>query len=158
MNKDQSYYLSQVASSQLERAVFSLADIPKPKVRDLARAFKLPTAEREESMGVCFIGERGKFGDFVCKHDDKGVADKSSIHVSASTRSLCYPRREARCSTSRRLLLHHRSTSQNRWDGWPLVRSEERCRWRKHTISPRTVSHRLIQLTLVTTQHCNASR
>lgn len=49
------------------QAVFPLADIPKHRVRGLARDFDLPTAERGESMGVCFIGERGKFGDFVCK-------------------------------------------------------------------------------------------
>lgn len=67
-NKDQTYYLSQVREEQLARAVFPLAGIPKPSVRDLARYFNLPTAEREESMGVCFIGERGKFGDFVSQY------------------------------------------------------------------------------------------
>lgn len=67
-NKDQTYYLSQVREEQLAKAVFPLAGIPKPSVRDLARHFKLPTAEREESMGVCFIGERGKFGDFVSQY------------------------------------------------------------------------------------------
>ncbi|EJT50951.1 tRNA (5-methylaminomethyl-2-thiouridylate)-methyltransferase [Trichosporon asahii var. asahii CBS 2479] len=67
-NKDQTYYLSQVREEQLAKAVFPLAGIPKPSVRDLARHFNLPTAEREESMGVCFIGERGKFGDFVSQY------------------------------------------------------------------------------------------
>lgn len=68
LNKDQTYYLSQVREEQLAKAVFPLAGIPKPNVRDLARHFDLPTAEREESMGVCFIGERGKFGDFVSQY------------------------------------------------------------------------------------------
>jgi tRNA-specific 2-thiouridylase len=43
-----------------------LGSIAKSDVRRLARYFGLPTAERAESMGVCFIGERGRFGDFVC--------------------------------------------------------------------------------------------
>ncbi|WOO76681.1 tRNA-specific 2-thiouridylase MnmA [Vanrija pseudolonga] len=67
-NKDQTYYLSQVPRDQLAKAVFPLAGIPKPSVRDLAAHFALPTADREESMGVCFIGERGHFGDFVSQY------------------------------------------------------------------------------------------
>jgi tRNA U34 2-thiouridine synthase MnmA/TrmU len=47
--------------------LFPLANLTKStEVRELAKKFRLPTAEREESMGVCFIGEkRGKFGEFV---------------------------------------------------------------------------------------------
>ncbi|TXT15919.1 hypothetical protein VHUM_00422 [Vanrija humicola] len=67
-NKDQTYYLSQVPGHQLAKAVFPLAGIPKPSVRELAAHFELPTATREESMGVCFIGERGHFGDFVSQY------------------------------------------------------------------------------------------
>lgn len=46
--------------------MFPLGGIRKEDVRRLARHYDLPTAERAESMGVCFIGERGKFGDFIC--------------------------------------------------------------------------------------------
>lgn len=42
-----------------------LAKITKAWTRRLARHWQLPTAEREESMGVCFIGERDNFGDFI---------------------------------------------------------------------------------------------
>ena len=45
--------------------MFPLYDIPKKDVRRLAQHYSLPTAERAESMGVCFIGERGRFGDFI---------------------------------------------------------------------------------------------
>lgn len=48
------------------QAVFPLANIPKKDVRRLAHHYDLPTANRAESMGVCFIGERGRFGDFIC--------------------------------------------------------------------------------------------
>lgn len=50
------------------QAVFPLANIKKQWVRRLASFYGLPTAEREESMGVCFIGERGNFGDFISQY------------------------------------------------------------------------------------------
>jgi tRNA U34 2-thiouridine synthase MnmA/TrmU len=67
--KDQTYYLSSCSESQLSRALFPLENLrKKDEVREIARAFKLGVAEREESMGVCFVGEkRGKFGNFVCE-------------------------------------------------------------------------------------------
>ncbi|GFZ51238.1 hypothetical protein JCM24511_08996 [Saitozyma sp. JCM 24511] len=68
MDKDQTYYLSSISEDQLKRAVFPLANLTKPWVRRLATHFGLPTADREESMGVCFIGERGNFGDFVSQY------------------------------------------------------------------------------------------
>ncbi|BEI88872.1 uncharacterized protein CcaverHIS019_0202340 [Cutaneotrichosporon cavernicola] len=68
MNKDQTFYLSQVTEAALQRAVFPLAGLPKPAVRELAREWHLPTAERRESMGLCFIGKRRNFGDFVSQY------------------------------------------------------------------------------------------
>lgn len=65
--KDQTYYLSSVPEEQLAKAVFPLAGLRKTQVRELARRWDLPTASRAESMGICFVGERGKFGNFVCK-------------------------------------------------------------------------------------------
>ncbi|MBI5222254.1 MAG: tRNA 2-thiouridine(34) synthase MnmA [Candidatus Magasanikbacteria bacterium] len=56
-NKDQTYFLHQLSQRQLERVLFPLGDYTKPEVRKLARRFGLPTAEKEESMGICFIGE-----------------------------------------------------------------------------------------------------
>lgn len=57
-SKDQSYYLSSVGEERLRRAHFPLAGLLKSEVRELARKFGLPTAERRESMGICFIGPR----------------------------------------------------------------------------------------------------
>jgi tRNA-specific 2-thiouridylase len=56
-NKDQTYFLHQLTSEQLSHVLFPLGNLTKDKVRDLARKFDLPTAEKEESMGICFIGE-----------------------------------------------------------------------------------------------------
>lgn len=56
-NKDQTYFLNQLNQSQLEHILFPIGDYTKDEVRKMARKFGLATAEKEESMGICFIGE-----------------------------------------------------------------------------------------------------
>ncbi|MFA5129454.1 MAG: tRNA 2-thiouridine(34) synthase MnmA [Patescibacteria group bacterium] len=56
--KDQSYFLHRISQSALRRTVFPIGGYVKSDVRKLARDFGLPTAERKESMGICFIGKR----------------------------------------------------------------------------------------------------
>ncbi|CAD6574901.1 MAG: hypothetical protein TREMPRED_001244 [Tremellales sp. Tagirdzhanova-0007] len=68
MDKDQTYYLSSISEAQLQRMICPIAEIAKPWVRRLAEYYNLPTAEREESMGLCFVGERANFGDFVAQY------------------------------------------------------------------------------------------
>ena len=57
LNKDQSYFLWTLTQDQLQHCLFPIGDYTKPQVRALARKFGLPTAKKEESQGVCFIGE-----------------------------------------------------------------------------------------------------
>ncbi|WWD20918.1 tRNA (5-methylaminomethyl-2-thiouridylate)-methyltransferase [Kwoniella shandongensis] len=66
--KDQTYYLSQMSEYQLSRTILPLGRLTKPSVRRLASHWALPNHAKEESMGVCFIGERGKFGDFISQY------------------------------------------------------------------------------------------
>lgn len=56
-NKDQTYFLHQLTQEQLRCVVFPLGKYTKPEVRKLAKKFNLPTADKEESMGICFVGE-----------------------------------------------------------------------------------------------------
>lgn len=56
-NKDQTYFLHRLNQEQLAHTLFPIGGHTKPQVRTLAKKFKLPTAERAESMGICFIGE-----------------------------------------------------------------------------------------------------
>ncbi|MDE6442118.1 MAG: tRNA 2-thiouridine(34) synthase MnmA [Clostridia bacterium] len=56
--KDQTYFLNQVREEQLSNVIFPLADLPKPEVRKLAEENGLATAEKKDSTGICFIGER----------------------------------------------------------------------------------------------------
>jgi len=55
-NKDQSYFLSQLNQEQLRHALFPIGDFVKPEVRKLAKKFNLPTADKKDSQGICFIG------------------------------------------------------------------------------------------------------
>lgn len=56
-NKDQSYFLCQLHQEQLARSLFPLGHLTKPMVREIARKHRLPTAERKDSQGICFIGK-----------------------------------------------------------------------------------------------------
>jgi len=58
LNKDQSYFLNQLSQEQLKYVLFPLANIEKPKVREIAAKLELSTAEKKDSTGICFIGER----------------------------------------------------------------------------------------------------
>lgn len=57
LNKDQSYFLWTLTQKQLKYCLFPVGGLFKPKVRVLAKKFNLATAEKRESMGVCFLGE-----------------------------------------------------------------------------------------------------
>ncbi|MEG1898538.1 MAG: tRNA 2-thiouridine(34) synthase MnmA [Bacteroidales bacterium] len=56
-NKDQSYFLCQLSQQQLAKALFPIGDIDKPEVRRLAAEAGLPSAEKKDSQGICFVGK-----------------------------------------------------------------------------------------------------
>lgn len=56
-NKDQSYFLAMLNQKQLSKIIFPIGGYTKPEVRKMAVRYKLPTAMRKESQGLCFIGE-----------------------------------------------------------------------------------------------------
>ena len=56
-NKDQSYFLARITRAQLEGARFPLGEISKTEVRQLAKKFDLPVAEKKDSQGICFLGK-----------------------------------------------------------------------------------------------------
>ena len=57
-NKDQTYLLSQVSKEQLKNVLFPLGDLTKKEVREIAHKYDLITADKKDSTGICFIGER----------------------------------------------------------------------------------------------------
>ena len=66
-NKDQTYFLYALQSSQLERVLFPIGDLIKPDVRRLAREANLPNHDRRDSTGICFIGKRDH-QDFLARY------------------------------------------------------------------------------------------
>ena len=55
--KDQSYFLCQISQEQLSKALFPIGGLLKSEVRRLARDAELPSAEKKDSQGICFVGK-----------------------------------------------------------------------------------------------------
>lgn len=66
-NKDQTYFLNQVTEAQIDNVLFPLQNITKPEVRKIAEKYRLVTAKKKDSTGICFIGERN-FRGFLSKY------------------------------------------------------------------------------------------
>lgn len=56
-NKDQTYFLQRINKEDLSHTLFPVGHLLKSEVRELARKYKLPVAEKKDSTGICFIGE-----------------------------------------------------------------------------------------------------
>ncbi len=55
--KDQSYFLWTLNQSDLEHVLFPVGHLQKSEVRELAKSFGLPNADKKDSQGLCFIGK-----------------------------------------------------------------------------------------------------
>ena len=64
--KDQTYFLFSLRQDQLSRALFPLGEKTKSDTRDVARSCNLKTAEKEESMEICFVPDND-YGAFLQK-------------------------------------------------------------------------------------------
>lgn len=65
--KDQSYFLHRLNQHQLERTLFPVGELPKTKVRQIAKQLNLHNAKKKDSTGICFIGER-PFREFLNRY------------------------------------------------------------------------------------------
>lgn len=68
--KDQTYFLANLSQKQLQTVLFPLGSLTKAEVRDLAQRAQLPTMQRKDSQGICFLG-KVKFNEFIkvlCYH------------------------------------------------------------------------------------------
>ena len=66
-NKDQTYFLSQLSQDQIKDVLFPVGNLQKSEVRDIAHKYKLATADKKDSTGICFIGERN-FNEFLSNY------------------------------------------------------------------------------------------
>ncbi len=79
-NKDQTYFLSQLSSKQLENVLFPIGDLEKPEVRKIANEYDLITANKKDSTGICFIGERN-FSKFLSNYLPNQTGDIVNIET-----------------------------------------------------------------------------
>lgn len=66
-NKDQSYFLHAVGGTEVAQTLFPVGGLEKPEVRRIAEQQGLVTANKKDSTGICFIGER-RFSDFLQRY------------------------------------------------------------------------------------------
>lgn len=64
LRKDQSYFLFSLRQDQLARAMFPLGEKTKSDTREVARNCNLKTADKEESMEICFVPDNN-YGGFL---------------------------------------------------------------------------------------------
>lgn len=66
-NKDQTYFVYTVQKDVLSKILFPIGHLPKLEVRAIAERAGLPTAQKKDSTGICFIGERN-FRKFLAQY------------------------------------------------------------------------------------------
>lgn len=73
LNKDQTYFLADITSDQLKNVIFPIGELTKPEVRKIAEEQNLIVADKKDSTGICFIGERN-YQKFVSNYlkENKG--------------------------------------------------------------------------------------
>jgi tRNA-uridine 2-sulfurtransferase len=76
--KDQSYVLSVMGQAQLKHAMFPVGEFTKPQIRELAREFNLPVAERPESQDLCFLADND-YRRFLSEHAATGTIQPGPI-------------------------------------------------------------------------------
>jgi tRNA-specific 2-thiouridylase len=75
--KDQSYVLYVLTQERLSHALFPVGEYTKPEIRELARNFNLPTANRSESQDLCFLAGQD-YRDFI-RRNAPGIARPGPI-------------------------------------------------------------------------------
>lgn len=81
-NKDQSYFLYTLGQNELAHVLFPIGNLTKTQVRDIARKNSLPTAERKDSQGICFVGNvelRDFLEQYVPKHKGKILSPRGKV-------------------------------------------------------------------------------
>lgn len=82
-NKDQTYFLCQIAQEALAKTMFPIGEIEKPRVREIALEYDLAVAKKKDSTGICFIGERN-FKEFLNNYlpaKDGNIVDIKTLEV-----------------------------------------------------------------------------
>ena len=83
LNKDQTYFLADITKEQLENVIFPIGELTKPEVRKIAEEQNLIVADKKDSTGICFIGERNyqKFIRNYLKENKGDIIDVKTNEV-----------------------------------------------------------------------------
>ncbi len=65
--KDQTYFLGQINYMQVSKLMFPIGDLLKSEVRQIAADNRLPSAQRKDSQGICFLGKIN-YNDFIRRY------------------------------------------------------------------------------------------
>lgn len=65
--KDQTDFLAQINSIQVAKLMFPIGSLMKNEVRDIALVANLPSAKRQDSQGICFLG-KVNYNDFIRRY------------------------------------------------------------------------------------------
>lgn len=65
--KDQTYFLGQIGYVQVSKLMFPIGDLLKSEVRQIAIDNNLPSAQRKDSQGICFLG-KVNYNDFIGRY------------------------------------------------------------------------------------------
>lgn len=65
--KDQTYFLAQINYLQLSKLMFPIGHLLKSEVRTIATKENLPSANRKDSQGICFLGKI-QYNDFIKRY------------------------------------------------------------------------------------------
>lgn len=65
--KDQTYFLGQITQKQVSKLMFPIGDLKKNEVREIAKKIKLPSANRPDSQGICFLGKIN-YNEFIRRY------------------------------------------------------------------------------------------
>jgi len=91
-NKDQSYFLYTITQEQLAYSLFPLGKIAKPEVRKIAQELNLIVADKKDSVGICFIGEKDfqKFLTHYIKPNPGNIVDDKGKIIGRHTGLMYY--------------------------------------------------------------------
>ncbi len=92
-SKDQTYFLYRVNSKALEKTLFPIGEFKtKEEVRKLAKKYALPTADKKDSQGICFVGEVG-IKDFLSEYvrtKQGSIIDQKGQEIGESDGAIFY--------------------------------------------------------------------
>jgi tRNA-uridine 2-sulfurtransferase len=78
--RDQSYFLYATTPEQLAMLRFPLGDLPKREVREMARQFGLPVADKSDSQDICFV-PTGRYTDVIEKLKPEASEPGDIVHL-----------------------------------------------------------------------------